>query len=167
MLAVGWLYGHTMKTLDLAWLAGLLEGEGSFLKGSPSKPNRPRVSLQMTDADVVNRAAALMGAGVGRKYDRRNPNWKPIYQVVLSGGRSVDLMKRLRPHMGQRRQQQIDEAMACFEDRSNRLTDHKVRDIREAARVKGVTQGEVATRFGVARETVNKIVNEKGRYAHR
>ena len=49
-----------MKETDLTWLAGLLEGEGSFLKAPPSDPNCPRISLEMTDKDVVERAALLM-----------------------------------------------------------------------------------------------------------
>ncbi len=45
---------------DAQWLAGLLEGEGSFLAGPPSARNVPRVALEMTDRDVVARAARLL-----------------------------------------------------------------------------------------------------------
>ena len=42
---------------DLHWLAGLLEGEGTFLKGPPSAPRAPAVQLSMADRDVPNRSA--------------------------------------------------------------------------------------------------------------
>jgi hypothetical protein len=55
---------------ELYWLAGLLEGEGSFVKGPPSRPNCPIVQLAMTDGDVVERAARLLGRGV-TPWDRK------------------------------------------------------------------------------------------------
>jgi hypothetical protein len=39
----------------LIWLAGILEGEGSFMKGPPSSPNRPVISMVTTDIDVALR----------------------------------------------------------------------------------------------------------------
>jgi len=50
-----------MDEQDLYWLAGLLEGEGSFLKPAPCEPKHPRVALCMTDFDIVMRAANLFG----------------------------------------------------------------------------------------------------------
>lgn len=41
----------------LLWLAGLLEGEGSLIPGPPSYPNSPIIAIQMTDEDVVAKAA--------------------------------------------------------------------------------------------------------------
>lgn len=102
-----------MTDLDLAWLAGLLEGEGSFQRGVPSKPTQPRVMLNMTDEDVVTRAARVMGV-VSVVRVRVQPGRKPVFQIALRGARAVALMQLLRPLMGQRRQRQIDEAVACY-----------------------------------------------------
>lgn len=58
------------------WLIGLLEGEGSFMKGPPSQPNSARIALAMTDLDVVEKVANIWNMGVfesGRK--RRKSNW--------------------------------------------------------------------------------------------
>jgi hypothetical protein len=99
---------------EYAWLAGLLEGEGTFLKGSPSLPWRPRVRLSMTDEDVVRRAADIVGIKSIQRYDQKNPNWKPCYIMQVSGQRAVDLMRLIRPTMGLRRQGQIDVALACW-----------------------------------------------------
>lgn len=106
-----------MIDIDLAWLAGLLEGEGSFLAPAPSAPNRPVVVLAMTDEEVVRKAAALMGATYFHcRRDERNPTWKPYWSVRLRGARAVQLMHLLRPYMGRRRQGQIDSALAQYSD---------------------------------------------------
>jgi hypothetical protein len=38
---------------QLYWLAGLIEGEGSFIAGTPSHPRRPVVAVTMTDYDIL------------------------------------------------------------------------------------------------------------------
>lgn len=108
---------HTHATLcnvtpaTLHWLAGLLEGEGSFLKGSPSCPRTPGVTVQMTDRDVIERVAKLFGVTY---LTQQRGKWKTAYRTTLRGARAVKLMKRLRPLMGERRKGQIDRAVACY-----------------------------------------------------
>jgi hypothetical protein len=156
-----------MTSVELAWLAGLLEGEGSFLCGPPSQPNRPRIVLDMTDRDVVARAAKLMAVkNAAFTPRRRNPKWKPSYIVSVSGVAAFHLMTKLRPLMGERRQGQIDAALACYIDRSKKISAARVEEIRAAVRA-GRTQLAVAAAFGVARETVNKIVRRRRNYTSR
>lgn len=100
------------KKADLDWLAGLLEGEGSFMAGPPSRPFAPSISLQMTDRDVVARAAKLLGARYWQ-LSRRN-NRKIMYATALRGSPSVPFMKFLLPLMGSRRQTQIRKAIKSF-----------------------------------------------------
>jgi len=102
--------------MDELWLAGLLEGEGSFLKGPPSRPNAPIVKLEMKDEDVVLRAAELMGATSCSTAKRDNPKWSTTYIISVRGSRAIALMRRLRPHMGLRRQAQIDAAIGSHRD---------------------------------------------------
>lgn len=49
-----------MRTVDIAWAAGLFEGEGCI---SHSRHGTPTVSLCMTDEDVVKRFAKVVGFG--------------------------------------------------------------------------------------------------------
>jgi hypothetical protein len=35
-----------MNDCDLYWLAGILEGEGSFIQGTPERPARILISMQ-------------------------------------------------------------------------------------------------------------------------
>lgn len=103
------------------WLVGLLEGEGCFVAPSPSLPNIPRVVMNMTDRDVVARAAALMGiryisARDVAKYSKGRP-WKMCYGITLSGTRAIRLMTRMRPFLCERRQGAIDKVFASYSPR--------------------------------------------------
>jgi hypothetical protein len=99
---------------DKYWLAGLLEGEGSFMPGPPSDPNRPRISVQMTDKDVIEEVAELFDLEYIQESNRGPENWKTSYRVQLRGSKAVKIMDQLKPLMGERRQDQIEEALACY-----------------------------------------------------
>ena len=148
-----------MTEIELAWLVGLLEGEGSFLKAPPSSPNCPRISLEMTDRDIVERAATLMGGNAVERINLRNVLWKPAYRVSLKGSRAVALMQILYPKMGVRRRAQIDAALATYIERkpgdnTRRLSEDQVRQIRKAT---NSTIAELAKTFGVSRFTIRSI----------
>jgi hypothetical protein len=104
-----------MDDKDLYWLIGLLEGEGSFMKGSPSAPNSVKVSIQMTDEDVIERVAKLFG----RKYQKiysKNALHKDSYAVRITGTKAVDLMRKILPHMSKRRQEQITKSLESYDE---------------------------------------------------
>jgi hypothetical protein len=120
------------------WLAGLLEGEGSFIKGTPSAPNKSRIHVNMTDKDVIEHVAQMMGVNAKGPFYRDQPR-KPRYFATLPGLRAMEVMKRLRPLMGQRRQGQIDVVIASYAPKPHpfgdthpqaKLNAEKVRDIK-------------------------------------
>lgn len=98
---------------DLLWLAGLLEGEGWFCKAIPSD-NCPRLGIEMTDLDIIERVAKLFNRKV-YKIKRQKVHYKDTYLVKLAGSHAIDLMKRLKPLMGLRRQKQIQEAIDSYD----------------------------------------------------
>ncbi len=97
----------------LYWLAGLLEGEGSFVPPPPSAPNQPAIQVAMTDEDVIARVAELFDVQYYR-WQRKNTTYKASYQTQLRGSRAVTYMRQLYPLMGERRQEQIDRALATY-----------------------------------------------------
>lgn len=105
-----------------AWLCGLLEGEGTFVPGSPAKPRRPTMAVGMVDEDVIERICALWGSRLYRM-GHKNLQHKPVFRTELVGGSAVALMKLLRYWMGERRQQQIDHAIASYQPL--RIVKHK------------------------------------------
>lgn len=97
--------------LRIYWLAGLLEGEASFLAPPPSKPGRPIFRLPMTDRDIVERAAKLFGRAVTTSHRGRDRGWKPVSITAIQGAAAVYWMRLLRPLMGEQRRSQIDRAL--------------------------------------------------------
>lgn len=96
-------------TEDLAWAAGLFEGEGSI---SLSR-GRPRIQIQMSDEDVVRRFHEAVGCGsvsgpsTSPSRHKYAANPKPIWTWQASGFvRKQDVQKTLLamwPHLGSRR----------------------------------------------------------------
>lgn len=87
---------------DAVWLAGLLEGEGTF---DLHRRKYPRVRVGMSDRDVVGRAATLMGAQV-RLSLKPYPN-SAMFHAEVSGTKAVAVMEEVLPHMGARRSAKI------------------------------------------------------------
>jgi hypothetical protein len=134
---------------DLHWLAGLLEGEGSFVAGPPSTPRSPIVQVSMVDLDIIERAGSLFGTGAHVIPPRRE-GWRTAYCVRVRGARAVLWMKRLRPLMGTRRQAQIDKAIASYApDPRRRLDDDTATDAL-ARLANGESVRQVAERFGTS-----------------
>lgn len=101
---------------DIAWLAGLLEGEGCFrVSRSDPRPGRGPVIgvvLKMTDRDVVERAARLMGGPLRGPVAPRGPlARKPGWEVSIHGAPAAAWMMTLYPLMGARRQSAIRRAL--------------------------------------------------------
>ena len=87
----------------IAWLAGLLEGEGAFTVSGHRQPN---IKVGMTDEDVVRRAADILGSrNVAHRMDSRG--FKDIFITQIAGQRAANWMTVLYPMMGTRRQAQI------------------------------------------------------------
>lgn len=149
-----------MKEVDLYWLAGFLEGEGSFCKGTPSSPNSPYVCFSTTDKDVAEKACALFGNNChnGRVKNHDVKGWKTPWIGRLKGSKAVDLMKRLRPLLGERRKKQVDRAVSSFKWLGpQQVTKELVDKIKKELATTSLHQKDIAKMFGVCRETVCKI----------
>lgn len=96
------------------WLAGLLEGEGSF----NTTGGYPVVKLTMCDRDIVARVADLFG-GTGiwdmTQDGDAERGWSPTWATGQAGARAADLMRTLRPLMGARRGAAIDRALQVYD----------------------------------------------------
>lgn len=106
----------------VSWLAGLLEGEGTFsLNRYSPEIAYPVIGLQMCDAGVVARAARLLGASSVWRREPEQVGWSPTYCTAISGQRAAVWMRRLRTSMGTRRAAAIDAALSQY--RPIRLVD--------------------------------------------
>lgn len=149
-----------VNSKDLHWLAGLLEGEGSFMSGPPSRPHKPILSLEMTDKDIVHRAASILGDRTVTFHKSRKVNWKDSYYVCLKGAHAVEWMKKLRDLMGERRAEQIDKALKSYKDLSRppKLSDSQVREIRKLGE-EGLSSRKIEKiGFGVSHVIIHRVL---------
>ena len=98
-----------------AWIAGLLEGEGTFSVNRQSADVAyPVIKLEMCDEAVVIRAAQVMGAPSVQRVDPENEDWSPTFVTALTGHHAATWMRRLRSSMGIRRTAAIDAALSRY-----------------------------------------------------
>lgn len=138
---------------SLCWLSGLLEGEGSFMKGPPSNINKPIVCMTTTDLDVAQKVSNLLGISV-QKIKSRKAHWKQAYHVRVSGKRAVCLMNLIYDYMGLRRKDQIKIALACY---TNDYKDFYSRreNIKKDLMSKNFTHEQLGKKYGVDRSTIS------------
>jgi len=97
---------------ELFWLAGWLEGEGSFLVPPPSSPGLVRVAGQSQDQDVVKEVGRLLGVKpLFVPAPPETPHWSPLWRILRQGKGAEAAMLAIRPLMGKRRSSQLDRAL--------------------------------------------------------
>ena len=140
---------RVLTPLEEGWLAGLLEGEGTF-------GTKPNVVVHMTDRDVVERFMALTGAPTLYPTKQQQPHHKPAWRATVSGEAAVHLMAKIRPLMGVRRQSQIDRAIAAWEARPRRrvIDDEEVR----RRRSDGERVADIAASMGFQPESLYRAL---------
>lgn len=99
---------------NLAWAAGLFEGEGWVTVN----PNRlqPELGLGMSDLDIVERFAEIMTLerpNIVRKYTLKNGR-KPTYRVMFYGFERVQaIIAMFWPYLGERRRERAVYLLSC------------------------------------------------------
>lgn len=114
---------------SLSWLAGLLEGEGwfGFSKAYKSRYGFLIIALQMTDADVVERAAKILNRPVKLRAPFRSGGRKPVWSCIVAGSSAAGWMMTLYPLMGQRRGEQIRSSLTKWRASPGHSAKTKVR----------------------------------------
>lgn len=111
-----------MKTFgDIKWLAGWLEGEGSF--GLTMNGQRKGASLLISagtvDLDIAQRVASILDArGVLGPYTYGNN--QPLYRIHVSGVKAAGWMMTLYSLLGTRRRAQVRTALDNWRARPTR-----------------------------------------------
>lgn len=104
----------------VAWAAGLFEGEGCMNAYANGTAVRMQVRLGMTDRDVVERFAAIVGVGNLSVHDppaHRAKGWKPLYTWCVYEAEKVRVViALLLPYMGERRRAKAEEVLRLGAD---------------------------------------------------
>jgi hypothetical protein len=97
-----------MTDTEVAWLAGLLEGEGTFfLHNVRLHYCYPAMHIAMIDYDIIERVSLILGRKI-QIPKKRQPHHKQQYKIAIAGVDAEKLMRIIRPYMGKRRGTKID-----------------------------------------------------------
>lgn len=94
--------------VELAWLAGIIEGEGCFYVNKKTKS--PLIRVKMGDRDVVEKVSKMWRVNVNFAKDGRR-NHSDMYTATVYGHLALDWMKKVYPMMGARRKAKILEIL--------------------------------------------------------
>ena len=99
---------------DVAWAAGLFEGEGCFNAYRRQSKWGVQVRLAMADRDVVERFAQIVGVGGVHPVSRaKQEHWKPLFEwYIQSGPGVIRVIDMLSPWFGTRRSERAREVRA-------------------------------------------------------
>lgn len=115
---------RSITVRDIAWLAGLVEGEGCISYGRsdrkyPGKVNSIRIHIGMNDHDVVARAAAILGTRclgpyAPSKAHRDGSHRQPQYRAIVTQGLAAAWLMTLYPLLGTRRREAARDAVTWW-----------------------------------------------------
>ena len=105
--------------LEIAWAAGLFEGEGCIVASRKNRDNSGRyVRLQMvlgsTDRDIVERYARIVGASrpLTTRERPEHPNHRTMHYSYIYGKECLPVIEMFLPFLGERRRAKALEALA-------------------------------------------------------
>jgi hypothetical protein len=109
---------------QIAWIAGLLEGEGYFgidrrsskRYNNSKSPASPFIKIAMVDEDVIARLSTYLD----KPYylpTRLTAKGKQVYQLHIGEKQKVLwLLQRIRPYLGERRGAKVDECLSLLRE---------------------------------------------------
>jgi len=124
----------------------------------------------MTDRDVIERVADRFGTSV---FAVDKGEYRTEFGAAAKGSRAAALMCDLRPFMGKRRQAAIDRALDLYVPPDHKLSYELAEEIRrryvvhspERPPARSAAEGDsvssLARSFGVARQTIHKILKHE------
>ena|SRR5271166_3393531 len=145
------------KAEDIAWVAGIFEGEGTInlRKGSYGA----RASIRMNDQDVIERVYTIMGFG---RLSCAEQNGKPQYAYTVDAAEHVcAFLAAVWRFLGKRRKARAAEALASCRQVGGRakLTSTQVCEIR--ARWPAETQYTLASEYRVSQPMISLITRRE------
>lgn len=144
---------------EVAWLAGLLEGEGSFAMTGRSIS----IVVNMIDQDIIERAATLLeGYVYGPIRSASVPSHhQPIWRAQVKGPNAAGWMMTIYRLLGSRRRSQVARALTDWRAmRYVRISPVIERSIIEAWDAGCRTKLHLARRFRVSRGTVYRVLSD-------
>lgn len=94
-----------MEATSIAWAAGFLEGEGSFLRNK----GYAKIRATQKDREMLDRLCELFGGTVCLDYGpaRRESGRCPLWQWQIYGEKAERVMRSVMPYMSTKRSETI------------------------------------------------------------
>ena len=87
-------WGYMLSDFELGWVAGLIEGEGSFTIKKTRRKNgfscQPQLRVSMTDEDVIRRLTSLIPVSNVLKAGRKTKGGKDVWMWSLTSSQIFD-----------------------------------------------------------------------------
>lgn len=113
-----------LSEIEIAWLAGLFEGEATFGIDKRSKirypkstsPPSPYIRISMIDKDIIERVATLLE---GKPFvpKRKTSAGNEVYTLHIGDRKTLcELLPLILPYLGQRRQKRVQECLQLLQE---------------------------------------------------
>ena len=104
---------------ELAYLAGVFDGEGSFGIWSRGKDKKKgfRASIEMTDEDVIMKFLVYFKVGTIMYIKQSAQHHKPTYRWKIDLENAVNVIRKMLPYLSKRRQAKFHETVNKNESR--------------------------------------------------
>jgi hypothetical protein len=103
-----------MKAIkNISWLAGILEGEGSF--SCDDNGTNAVIKVGMTDKDVIEKVAMVVNYN-GKICEQAREGFKIMYIVQLYGNEAIQWMMTIYSLMGIRRKEKIKSILILWRE---------------------------------------------------
>lgn len=143
-----------MTEKDIAWVAGLFEGEGTV---SINRGRAAGIAIAMTDRDVLERVQAIFGGKICISYPAKG-KWKECHKWYLSVAESEDFLLAIYPYLFSRRRERIDLWLAARQELVSGKRSSRAQEVIELSH-RGLTQREIAAIVKVSQPYVSKVLS--------
>jgi hypothetical protein len=104
-----WPVGNVERQLEIAWAAGLFEGEGTIYRRSRGGA---KLRLSMTDEEVVRKFADVFGIGVYRRCLAEGPNRAQWEAATELRAKIDEIVSLVGPFLSARRRAQVEQVLS-------------------------------------------------------
>jgi transposase len=148
---------HRITDMEIAWLAGLVEGDGNIAFNGRSITIR----IKMTDHDVVFRAANLLCGKV--RPAKAHLGHRPQWLTQVKGETAAAWAMTLYTWLGIRRRKQVRDALVQWKRQLNGVIGRSVIDAIVAHRAAGLCQTDIMALMNVSKSTVYRHTRHRVR----
>lgn len=151
-----------IKTVDIAWAAGFLEGEGCFAAAGGKYPSNALTASQ-SEPEQLHKLSSLFGGRVRQRprHTTSKLSKKPMWEWGVYGPRAAGVMMTIYKFMSEHRKRQILVTLNKWKTQKRRhwkLIEERV----VADRKSGLTQQSIAHRYGMPEGTVYYMLKRAG-----